>query len=167
MLSKPKLTAATSEADSIAAQFATIELFKTKIHLLAGDSILNTDGENHHFGYDQLAEANITTESTDVYSAAHPFGDAEATKHLWIRGFHEAATHEGQAASVEYGTPTSAEHSGFTKPAARTRPCALLVCECASSPNPSSACVRVRACVCVCVCVCTLRLDPEPAGGRR
>ena len=52
VLSKPKLTAATSEADSIAAQFATIELFKTKIHLLAGDSILSIDGENLHFGYD-------------------------------------------------------------------------------------------------------------------
>ena len=50
------------------------------------------------------------------------------------------------------GTPTAYEHSGFTKPAARTRPCALLVCECASSPNPSSACVRV--CVCVWVGVC-------------
>jgi hypothetical protein len=67
----------------------------------------------------------------------------------------------------EGGTPTAAEHSGFTKPAARTRPCALLVCECASSSNPSSACVRVRARVCVCVCVCTLRSDPEPASGRR
>ena len=101
VLSKPKLTAATSEAGSVAAQFATIELFKTKIHLLAGDSILNIDGENLNFGYDQLAVANITTESTDVYSAAHPFGDAEATKHLWIRGFHDAAALEGQAASVE------------------------------------------------------------------
>ena len=50
----------------------------------------------------------------------------------------------------EGGTPTVAEHSGFTKPAARARPCALLVCECASSPSPSSACVRVRAFVCVC-----------------
>ena len=102
VLSAPKLTAATSEPDSIAAQFATVELFKTKIHLLAGDSILNIDGENLHFGYDQLAVANITTESTDIYSVAHPFGDAEATKHLWIRGFHEAATLEGQAVSVEY-----------------------------------------------------------------
>ena len=102
VLSKPKLTAATSDPDSIAAQFATAELFKTKIHLLAGETILNTDGENHHFGYDQLAKANITTESTDVYSVVYPFGDAEATKHLWIRGFYEAATHEGQAVSVEY-----------------------------------------------------------------
>ena len=56
VLSKPKLTAATSDPDSIAAQFSTTELFKTKIHLLAGESILNTDGENHHFGYDQLAK---------------------------------------------------------------------------------------------------------------
>ena len=78
VLSKPKLTAATSDPDSIAAQFSTTELFKTKIHLLAGESILNTDGENHHFGYDQLAKANITTESTDVYSVAHPFGEHEA-----------------------------------------------------------------------------------------
>ena len=52
VLSKPKLTAATSDPDSIAAQFATVELFKTKIHLLAGETILNTDGENHHFGYE-------------------------------------------------------------------------------------------------------------------
>ena len=102
VLSKPKLTAATSDPDSIAAQFSTTELFKTKIHLLAGESILNTYGENHHFGYGQLAKANITTESTDVYSVAHPFGELEATKHLWIRGFHEAAMLEGQAVSVEY-----------------------------------------------------------------
>ena len=102
VLSKPKLTAATSDPDSIAAQFSTTELFKTKIHLLAGESILNTDGENHHFGYDQLAKANITTESTDVYSVAHPFGEHEAAKHQWMRGFHDAAMAEGQAVSVEY-----------------------------------------------------------------
>ena len=68
VLSKPKLVAATSEADSIAAQFSTTELMKTKPHLVAGESILNTDGENHRHGYDQLAKGNITTESTDVYS---------------------------------------------------------------------------------------------------
>ena len=56
VLSKPKLTAATSDPDSIAAQFATTELIKTKLHLLAGDSILNTDGENHHYGHDQPGE---------------------------------------------------------------------------------------------------------------
>ena len=102
VLSVPKLTAATSDPDSIAGKFATTELIKTKAHLLAGESILNTDGENRHFGYDQLAVANITTESTDVYSVAHPFGCDEAAKHLWIRGFHEAAALEGQAVSVEY-----------------------------------------------------------------
>ena len=56
VLSKAKLVAATSDADSIAAQFATTELVKTKLHLLAGESILNTDGENHHYGYDQPGE---------------------------------------------------------------------------------------------------------------
>ena len=61
VLSVPKLTAATSDPDSIAGKFATSELMKTKVHLLAGESILNTDGENRHFGYDQLAKANITT----------------------------------------------------------------------------------------------------------
>ena len=61
----------------------------------------------------------------------------------------------------EGGTPTASEHSGFTKPAARTRPCALLVCECASSPNPSSACVRV--CARVCVCVWASSLSPSAA----
>ena len=102
VLSVPKLAAATSDPDSIAGKFATTELIKTKAHLLAGESILNTDGENRHFGYDQLAVANITTESTDVYSIAHPFGCDETAKHLWIRGFHEAAALAGQAASVEY-----------------------------------------------------------------
>ena len=106
VLSVPKLTAATSDPDSIAGKFATAELMKTKVHLLAGESILNTDGENRHFGYDQLAVANITTESTDVYSIVHPLGNDEATKHRWIRGFHEAAALAGQAVSVEY---TSAE----------------------------------------------------------
>ena len=48
VLSKVKLVAATADADSIAAQFSTTELMKTKLHLLAGESILNTDGENHH-----------------------------------------------------------------------------------------------------------------------
>ena len=83
----------------------------------------------------------------------------------------------------EGGTPTvSLSTPGSPNPRLSTRPCALLVCECASSPNPSSACVRVRVCVCVCVgvceftkslvCVCTcacvrLRSDPEPASGRR
>ena len=102
VLSVPKLAAATSDPDSIAGKFATAELMKTKVHLLAGESILNTDGENRHFGYDQLAVANITTESTDVYSIVHPLGSDEATKHRWIRGFHEAAALAGQAVSVEY-----------------------------------------------------------------
>ena len=53
VLSKVKLVAATADADSIAAQFSTTELMKTKLHLLAGESILNKDGENHHHGYDQ------------------------------------------------------------------------------------------------------------------
>ena len=64
VLSKVKLVAATTDADSIAAQFSTTELVKTKLHLAAGESILNTDGENHHHGYDQLAKDNITTDST-------------------------------------------------------------------------------------------------------
>ena len=81
VLSKPKLVAATSDPDSIAAQFSTTELMKTKLHLVAGESILNTDGENHHHGYDQLAKDNTTTEPTDVYSIAHPFGVDEAAKH--------------------------------------------------------------------------------------
>ena len=81
VLSKSKLVAATIEADSTAAQFSTTELMKTKLHLLAGESIVNTDGENHHHGYDQLTKENITTESTDVYSIAHPFGADEAAKH--------------------------------------------------------------------------------------
>ena len=66
VLSKPKMVAATADADSIAAQFPTPEIAKPKLHLLAGESIVNTDGENHHRGYDQLAGENITTESTDV-----------------------------------------------------------------------------------------------------
>ena len=60
VLSKPKLVAATTDVDSIAAQFSTTELMKTKLHLVAGESIANTDGENHHHGYDQLAKENIT-----------------------------------------------------------------------------------------------------------
>ena len=91
VLSKVKLVAATTDADSIAAQFFTIGLVKTKLHLVAGESILNTDGENHHHGYDQLAKGNITTESTEVYSIVHPFGGDEAVKHAWIREFYEAA----------------------------------------------------------------------------
>ena len=102
VLSKVKLTAATLEPDSIAAQFATTELVKTKLHLLAGESILNTDGENHHYGYDQLAKANITTEPTDIYSIVHPFGGDETAKHNWMRGFYDAAMAEGQVASVEF-----------------------------------------------------------------
>ena len=69
VLSKVKLVAATSDADSIAAQFSTTELMKTKLHLLAGESILNTDGVNHHHGYDRLAKENITTESTEAVRA--------------------------------------------------------------------------------------------------
>ena len=49
VLSTPMLTAATSDPDSIAAQFSTAELFKTKIHLLAGESILNTREFQMHF----------------------------------------------------------------------------------------------------------------------
>ena len=75
---------------------------KTKLHLLAGESILNTDGENHHHGHDQLAKGNITTESTEVHSVVHPFGGDEAAKHAWMRGFYEAAKAEGQFASVEF-----------------------------------------------------------------
>ena len=66
VLFKPKMVAATTDADSVAAQFPTSEIEKTKLHLLAGESIVNTDGENHHHRYDQLARENITTESTDV-----------------------------------------------------------------------------------------------------
>ena len=36
VLSKPKLVAATTEADSIAAQFSTTELVMTKLYLVAG-----------------------------------------------------------------------------------------------------------------------------------
>ena len=64
--------------------FSATELAKTKLHLLAGESIINTDGENHHHGYDQLARENITTESTDVYLIAHQIGADEAAKHAWI-----------------------------------------------------------------------------------
>ena len=85
VLSKPKVVAATAEAGSIAAQFSTSEVAKTKLHMLVGEPIVNTDGENHHHGFDQLARENITTESTDVYSIAHPFGIDEGTKHAWIR----------------------------------------------------------------------------------
>ena len=97
-----KLVAATADADSVAAHFSTAELVKTKLHLLAGESILNTDGENHHHGYDQLAKGNITTESTEAYSIVHPFGGDEAAKHTWMRGFYEAAKLEGQVVSVEF-----------------------------------------------------------------
>ena len=102
VLSKPKLVAATTEPDSIAAQFSTTELAKTKPHLVAGESILNTDGENHHHGYDQLTKENITTESTEVYSVARPFGADKTTKHAWIRGFYEASKESGLTVSVEF-----------------------------------------------------------------
>ena len=62
----------------------------------------NTDGENHHNGYDQLARENITAEPTDVYSIAHPFGIDEGTKHAWIRGFYDAPKASGQTAAVEF-----------------------------------------------------------------
>ena len=104
VLSKVKLVAATADADSVAAQFSTTELMKTKLHLLAGESILNTDGENHHHGYGQLAKGNITTESTEVYSIVHPFGGDEAAKHAWMRGFYEAAKAAGQIVSVDFTT---------------------------------------------------------------
>ena len=81
VLSKPKLVAATTDPDPTAAQFSTTELMKTKLHLVVGGSTVNTDGENHHHGYDQLVKENITAESTDVYSIAHPFGADEANKH--------------------------------------------------------------------------------------
>jgi len=106
MLPKPKLVAATTDADSIAAQFPTTELVETKLHLVAGVSILNTDGENHHHGYDQLAKENITTESTEVYSIAHPFGADETAKHAWIRGFYEASKESGLTVSVEFTAET-------------------------------------------------------------
>ena len=102
VLPKPKMVAATAETDSIAAQFPTSEIVKTKLHLLAGESIVNTDGENHHHGYDQLAREDITTESTDVYSIAHPFGIDEGTKHAWIRGVHDASKAAGQTVAVEF-----------------------------------------------------------------
>ena len=102
VLSKPKMVAATTDAGSIAAQFATSEIIKTKLHLLAGEAIVNTDGENHHHGHDQLARENITTESTDVYSIAHPFGVGEAAKYAWMRGFYEAPMAVGQTVSVEF-----------------------------------------------------------------
>ena len=106
VLSKPKLVAATTDVDSIAAQFSTTELMKTKLHLVAGESIVNTDGENHHHGYDQLAKENITTESTDVYSIAHPFGADEATKHAWIRAFYEVSNESGLTVAVEFTAET-------------------------------------------------------------
>ena len=58
--------------------------------------------DNHHHGYDQMAKANITTESTDVYSIAHPFGESGTVVHQWMRAFHEAAMETGQAVSVEF-----------------------------------------------------------------
>ena len=68
-------------------------------------TILNTDGENHHHGYDQLAKGNITTESTEVYSIVHPFGGDGVgieAKHAWIRGFYEGAKAAGLIVSVEF-----------------------------------------------------------------
>ena len=106
VLSKPKLVAATPDADSISTQFSTTELMKTKLHLVASEPILNTDGENHHHGYDQLAKENITTESTDVYSIAHPFGADDAAKHAWIRGFYEAPKESGLTIAVEFTAET-------------------------------------------------------------
>ena len=67
-----------------------------------GDSIINTDGENHHHGYEQLAKENITTESTDVYSIAHPFDADEAAKHAWMRAFYEAPKDPGLTVAVEF-----------------------------------------------------------------
>ena len=106
VLSKPKLVAASTEPGSIAAQFSTTKLVKTKLHLLAGESILNTDGENHHHGYGQLTKENITTKSTEVYSIAHPFGADEAIKHTWMRAFYEAPKKSGLAVSVEFTVET-------------------------------------------------------------
>ena len=106
VLPKVKLVAATADAGPIAAQFSATELAKTKLHLLAGESILNTDGENHHHGHDQPAKGNITAESTEVYSIAHPFRDDEATKHTWMRGFYEAAKAAGLIVSVEFTAKT-------------------------------------------------------------
>ena len=106
MLSKPKLVAATTDADSITAQFSACELAKTKLHLLAGESIVNTDGESHHNGYDQLAKENITAESTDVYSIAHPFGADEAAEHAWMRAFYEAPKDSGLTVAVEFTAET-------------------------------------------------------------
>ena len=106
VLSKPKLVTATPDPDSTAAQFSTTELMKTKLHLVAGESILYTDEENHHHGYDQLAKENFTTESTDVYSIAHPFGADEAAKHAWIRAFYEASKESGLTVAVEFTAET-------------------------------------------------------------
>ena len=106
VLLKPKLAAAMADADSIAAQVSAFELAKTKLHLLAGDSIVNTDGENHHHGYDQLTKENITTESTDVYSIAHPFGADETAKHAWVRVFYEASKDSGLTVAVEFMAET-------------------------------------------------------------
>ena len=106
VLSKPKLVAATTDPDPTAAQFSTTELMKTKLHLVVGGSTVNTDGENHHHGYDQLAKENITTESTDVYSIAHPFCADEATKHAWIRAFDEVSKESGLTVAVEFTAET-------------------------------------------------------------
>ena len=106
VLSKVKLVAATTDSDSIAAQFSTTELVKTKLHLAVREPTLNTDGENHHHDYGKLAKGNITTESTEVYSIVHPFGSDEAAKHAWIRGFYEAAKASGLIASVEFTAET-------------------------------------------------------------
>ena len=106
VLSKPKLVAATTDPDPTAAQFSTTELMKTKLHLVVGESIVNTDGENHHHGYDQLVKENITAESTDVYSIAHPFGADEANKHAWIRAFYEASKESGLTFAVEFTAET-------------------------------------------------------------
>ena len=106
VLSRPKLVAAPADAGSIAAQFSATELVKTKLHLLTGESIVNTDGENHDHGYDQLAKENITTESMDVYSIAHPPGADEAAKHARIRAFYEASKDSGLTVAVEFTADT-------------------------------------------------------------
>ena len=74
--------------------------------MLAGESIVNTDGENHHHGHDQLARENITTDSTGVYSITHPFGADEAAKHAWIRAFYEASKDSGLTVAVEFTAET-------------------------------------------------------------
>ena len=118
VLSKPKMVAATTDADSVAAQFSTSEIVKTKLHLLAGKSIVNTDEENHYHGYDQLARENITTESTDVYSIAHPFGVdantpgfADSTMRRWpfLARRHRSSSRLGTSASESWMPSLSAK----------------------------------------------------------